>query len=451
MAGSLTHTMKDPSGGVVRPADRSRGGAYILRCRPVSAPGPMCPGDPTGTVAGVDEGLSLPLTQRLSRRPWIAIDVVVAVMLATSAILATALGEKRHPSGAPWDAIRYAAILVACLPLPLRRRNPMHALYLVAPATVVLVALDGRGPTLITAAAVVYSVAATTGRRISLKAALAVVGGMVVGAMFAQGGPAWASVLALPPVIVVGWLAGENTRTRRAYAQELAERAAERERERAERALRAVADERLRIARDLHDTVAHAMSVIAVRSGVARMVLDTQPDEVRDALGIIEKTSKQALAEMRLLVGVLRQSGDGPDLSPAPGLADLPDLLAQITQAGVNVDLDIDSGSDRPALPAGVDLSAYRIIQEALTNVVRHAGPTTAHVTVRHRHDQLEIQIDDDGAPVGRPPSLASDGQGHGLVGMRERVNLFGGDLSAAPAGHGFRVFASLPIDEAIR
>ena len=194
-----------------------------------------------------------------------------------------------------------------------------------------------------------------------------------------------------------------------------------------------MADERLRIARDLHDTVAHAMSVIAVRSGVARMVLDTQPDEVRDALGIIEKTSKQALAEMRLLVGVLRQSGDGPELSPAPGLADLPGLLDQISQAGVNVDLDIDSGSDTPALPAGVDLSAYRIIQEALTNVVRHAGPTTPASTVRHRHDQLEIQIDDDGAPVGRPPNPTPAGQGHGLVGMRERVNLFGGDLSRGP------------------
>jgi signal transduction histidine kinase len=409
----------------------------------------MCPGDPTGTVAGVDEGRSLPLTQRLSRRPWIAIDVLVAVMLAASSILATALGEQQHPSGAPWDAIRYAAILCVCLPLPLRRRNPMHALYLVGPAVVVLVALGARGPTLIAAAVVVYSVAATTGRRLSLRAALAVVGGMVVGAMFASGGPAWASVLALPPVIVVGWLAGENTRTRRAAARELVERAAERERERADRALRAVADERLRIARDLHDTVAHAMSVIAVRSGVARMVLDTHPDEVRDALGIIEKTSKQALAEMRLLVGVLRQSGDGSELSPAPGLADLPDLLDQISQAGVDVDLDTDAGADTPALPAGVDLSAYRIIQEALTNVVRHAGPTTAHVTVRHCADQLEIEIDDDGAAVGRPPSLTPEGHGHGLVGMRERVNLFGGDLSAAPAGRGFRVFASLPFDEA--
>jgi signal transduction histidine kinase len=327
----------------------------------------------------------------------------------------------------------------------------MHGLYLIVPAIVVLTALGPRGPAVITAGAVVYSIAATTQRRISLKAALGVVGGVVVGAMLAAGGPAWASVLSLPPVVVVGWLAGENTRVRRVYAQELIERVAERERERADRALRAVADERLRIARDLHDIVAHAMSVIAIRSGVARVVLDTRPDEVREALGIIEKTSKRALAEMRLLVGVLRESEDGPELSPAPGLADLPDLIDQIGQAGVDVDLDIDSEGDRPALPAGVDLSAYRIIQEALTNVVRHAGPTTAHVTVRRRPDQLEIQVIDDGAPVGRPPSLTPGGQGHGLVGMRERVNLFGGNLSAVPTGHGFRVVASLPFDAATR
>ena len=411
----------------------------------------MCPEDPTGTVAGVDQGPALPFTQRLTRRPWIAIDVLVAGLLATSSVLATALGEEQHPSGAQWDAVRYAAILVACLALPLRRRNPMQALYLIAPATVVLVALGTRGPTLITATAVVYSIAATTQRRSSLRAGLVVVGGVVVGALVAEGGPAWGSVLSLPPVVVVGWLAGENTRVRRVYAQELLERAAERERERADRALRAVADERLRIARDLHDIVAHAMSVIAIRSGVARVVLDTEPDEVREALGIIEKTSKRALAEMRLLVGVLRESEDDAALTPAPGLADLPDLIDQIGQAGVNVDLDIDSEGDTPTLPAGVDLSAYRIIQEALTNVVRHAGPTTAHVTVRHRQDQLEIQVVDDGAPVGRPESLTPEGQGHGLVGMRERVNLFGGNLSAARSGSGFRVFASLPFDAATR
>jgi signal transduction histidine kinase len=382
-----------------------------------------------------------------------AIDVVFAGIVATGSILAVAVGGQRHPHGAGWDAVRYVAIVLACLPLPLRHRSPMHALSLIGPANMALVALGDRGPAQLTAAAVVYTIATTTQRRSSLKVALVVVVGLVVAAMVADGGPLSAGVLSLPPLIVVGWLAGENTRARRAYAQGLVERAAERERERADRALRAVADERLRIARDLHDIVAHAMSVIAVRSGVARVVLDTQPHEAREALGIIETTSKRALAEMRLMVGVLRQSEDGPQLGPAPGLADLPDLVHQVAEAGVEVDLDIegDIEGDTPALPAGVDLSAYRIIQEALTNVVRHAGPTTAHVSVRRGHGRLEIEVVDEGARVDWEPVLVAAGHGQGLVGMRERVGLFGGDLSAASDGTGFRVFASLPFDEGTR
>ena len=403
------------------------------------------------TVIGVDEGQSLPLTQRLTPRHWVAIDIGIAVILAAVSVLATALETSREPSGAGWSVVRYLAILVACLPLSVRRRDPVRALYVMAPAVAVVVALAARGPTLIPAAAVAYTVAATAARRTSFTGTCAVVGAIVLGAMLAPGGPAWAGVLALPPVVIVGWLAGENAKARRSYAQGQAAGAAERERERADRARRAVADERLRIARDLHDIVAHAMSVIAIRSGVARLVIDTQPDEAREALSIIETTSRRALAEMRLLVGVLRQPEDTAELGPAPGLADLPDLIDYVRQAGVRVDLD--SESEAPTLPAGVDLSAYRIVQEALTNVVRHAGPTTVHVTLRQRHDQLEIEVVDDGAPAGRVAVLAPDGEGrgHGLVGMRERVSLFGGDLSAAPAGRGFRVFARLPFDEATR
>jgi signal transduction histidine kinase len=409
----------------------------------------MPAGDAVGTVSCVDEGQSLPLTQRLTERHWIAIDGVFACLLAAASVLATAFGTRVQPSGAGWDLVRYVAILVACLPLPWRRWHPMRVLYVVAPAVVVLVALGTPGPTLLPAAAVIYSIATTSQRRTSVKAMLGVVVGVAIGAMVASGGPAWATVLSSPPLVIVGWLAGENTRARRSYAQGLVARAEERERERADRALRAIVDERLRIARDLHDIVAHAMSVIAVRSGVARVVLDTQPDEAREALGIIETTSKRALNEMRLLVGVLRQSTDGAELVPAPGLADISELVDQVHQAGVDVDIDVQA--DTPALPAGVDLSAYRIIQEALTNVVRHAGPTTAHVTIRHCHGQLEIEVVDEGAPAGRMPAQAPGGQGHGLVGMRERVGLFGGDLSAGPNGKGFRVFAVLPFDAATR
>jgi signal transduction histidine kinase len=406
---------------------------------------PMCPEDQVGTVPEVEEGPSLPFMQRVTRSQWIAVDVVFATALATISIFATALGDRLQPAGAGWDALRYAAIVVGCVSLPLRRWSVLRALSVVSPAIVVLVALGVRGPTLIGGAAIVYSVAATTSRRTSLKAAAAVIGAAVLGAMVAEGGPAWGVVLSSPPVVLVGWLAGENTRTRRAYAEDLVERAAERERERADRALRSIADERLRIARDLHDIVAHAMSVVAVRSGVARVVLDTQPDEAREALKIIETTSRRALAEMRLMVGVLRQPEEGAELGPAPGLADLPELIEHARQAGVDVHLDIEGAN--PALPPGADLSAYRIIQEALTNVVRHAGPTAAHVTIRHHEDRLEIEVVDDGPHGPRPPALSPVGQGQGLLGMRERVGLFGGDLSAAPIGTGFRVAAQLPFD----
>ena len=199
----------------------------------------MYRGDPISTVTGVDEGPSLPLTQRLERRHWIAIDILLAAVLGTGSILAVTLEHHPSPTGGGWDAVRYVAIVVACLALPLRRWNPTRALYLIVPATMALAALGVRGPTPIIGAAVVYSVAATTGRRASLTAAACVVGGMVLGAMVADGGPTWASVLSSPPVVVVGWLAGENTRARRAYAQEMLERAAERESERADRALRA--------------------------------------------------------------------------------------------------------------------------------------------------------------------------------------------------------------------
>jgi signal transduction histidine kinase len=230
----------------------------------------------------------------------------------------------------------------------------------------------------------------------------------------------------------------------------VAERAAEREREREERIGRAATDERVRIARELHDVVAHAVSVIAVRSGVARMVLDTQPEEAREALGIIESTSRQALQEMRLLVGVLRQEREpAAELGPAPGLRDLSGLVQQIGEAGVGVDVHIE-GEPHP-LPAGIDVSAYRIVQEALTNVVRHAGPATAKLWIRYRHQEIEIEILDDGGrrQSDRPaPYLTAEGRGHGLVGMRERAALYGGEFIAGPAGDGFRVVARLPTDE---
>jgi signal transduction histidine kinase len=250
-------------------------------------------------------------------------------------------------------------------------------------------------------------------------------------------------------VAVVGWLAAENVRARRNYEQGVAERAAEREREQARRAR---AEERIRIARELHDVVAHAMSVITVRSGVARMVLDVRPEEAREALGIIEGTSRQALREMRLIVGVLRDADADDleaDLGPAPGLASLPGLVSQINQAGVPVGVHVE-GEPRPLSP-GVDLSAYRIAQEALTNVVRHAAPAAAELTLRYQPDEVVIEVTDNGRAGLNPasPARAGDGAGHGIAGMRERVAVYGGKLVAEPTAAGFRVLARIPTGQA--
>jgi signal transduction histidine kinase len=210
-----------------------------------------------------------------------------------------------------------------------------------------------------------------------------------------------------------------------------------------------VAAERLRIARELHDVVAHSMSVIAVQAGVAGHVIDTRPELAKDALSTVETLTRSALAEMRRLLGVLR-TADEPSaaLAPSPGLADLPELVSGLAIAGLPVDLQLDG--DRGQVPAGADLSGYRIVQEALTNVLRHGGPA-ARVLVHCTPGAVEIDVQDAGRPAvngaARPTSQA--GNGHGLIGMRERVAVFGGQLSAGPSrGGGYRVHAVLPFDE---
>jgi signal transduction histidine kinase len=199
-----------------------------------------------------------------------------------------------------------------------------------------------------------------------------------------------------------------------------------------------VVQERMRIARELHDVVAHQMSVITVQAGFGSLVIDQRPEEARTALNIVESTGRDLLAELRSLLGVLRDPGDQGAREPAPGLADLDRLVEQMAKAGVQVEITVDG--PLPPLPAGVDLSAYRIVQEALTNVVRHAGTGTAHVTIGHRPDGVYLEITDPGRGGPAEP-------GHGLIGMRERVALFGGTLEAGSrSGGGFRVAALLPM-----
>jgi signal transduction histidine kinase len=247
-------------------------------------------------------------------------------------------------------------------------------------------------------------------------------------------------------ILAAAWLLGHFAHNYRAYAAGLEERTAELERAREELARRAVTEERLRLARELHDVVAHAMSVIAVQSGVGAHVADSRPGEVGKALAAIEVTSRAALTELRRLLGVLRQDGDPQaSLAPVPGLANLEGLLAEVAEAGLAVRLRVE-GAPAP-LPAGVDLSAYRIVQEALTNVIKHAGPAHAQVTIRYRDREVAVEVIDDGRGVAAVAGDGGKGTGHGLVGMAERVAAFGGDLEVGPRpGGGFRVAARLPL-----
>jgi signal transduction histidine kinase len=256
----------------------------------------------------------------------------------------------------------------------------------------------------------------------------------------------WPTPVTNTLIIGAAWLLGYFAHNYRAYAARLEERTAELELAREELARRAVTEERLRLARELHDVVAHAMSVIAVQSGVGAHVADTQPKEAAKALSAIEATSRAALTELRRLLGVLRQESQPQgDLAPVPGLADLDSLLAEVAKAGLAVRLRVE-GTPSP-LPAGVDLSAYRIVQEALTNVVKHAGPARAQVVVGYRDQDVTVEVTDDGLGVGAPTGDGQARVGHGLIGMRERVAAFGGDLEAGPRpGGGFRVAARLPL-----
>ena len=236
---------------------------------------------------------------------------------------------------------------------------------------------------------------------------------------------------------------GSSMRNRRLYNEQLEQRAADLERERDEEAKRAVADERLRIAQELHDVVAHSMGVIAVQAGVGAHVIDNDPDEAKRSLEAIAATSRSTLTEIRRLLGVLRADEQGA-YQPAPGLADLDHLVDDLGAAGLPVTVTIE-GSQRD-VPPGVDLTAYRIVQEALTNVLKHAGPARADVRVDYAPGAIRLEIVDDGRGVN---GRAGAG-GHGLMGMRERVGVYGGSLDARTAtGGGFRVVAELPYGEA--
>jgi signal transduction histidine kinase len=244
----------------------------------------------------------------------------------------------------------------------------------------------------------------------------------------------------VPLLFAIAWLAGFALRGRAAQAEAAEERATHAEREREENARRAVFEERVRIARELHDVVAHHVSMMGVQAGAARVVIDRDRAKAKEALTAIESSSRQAVAELHRLLGFLRQVGDRDDLAPQPGLGQLPRLAASMSDSDLAVEVSIE-GEER-ALPPTVDVSAYRIVQEALTNTLKHSSASRADVHVRYWPDELEVEIVDDGPPNGGSSSASG---GLGLIGMRERAALHGGPLIAGPAaGGGFAVRVKL-------
>jgi signal transduction histidine kinase len=351
------------------------------------------------------------------------------------------------------SALGVVLIVGQVAPLGWRRRAPQLSLLVILVATVIFYAANFLPVTAgLPALIATYSVAAHVERRLSVRA----LGVVVVAVLACLGGSAryhpWspAALVTNGVFVAMAWILGDNLRTRRAYTATLEERAARLERDQQDGARRAVNQERARIARELHDVVAHSVSVMVVQAGAARRVLRRDADRATEALGSIEATGRQALDELRRLLSMLREYGDcTPSLTPQPTIEDLAALVTQFEEAGLHVALTVE-GEPQP-LPSGADLSVFRIVQEALTNTLKHAGPARAAVKVCYLPDEVLITVSDDGRglaeQLSRVDGNASPSQGHGLVGMRERVALFGGELRAAPRpGGGFEIKARLPL-----
>ncbi|GAA3101918.1 sensor histidine kinase [Streptosporangium carneum] len=379
-------------------------------------------------------------------------DAALAVVLAASAALyasplpPAAQGRPGEPGG-----LGLGLAVAGCLSLTLRRRRPFPMLLLVGLASVATASLGlGALPLWPAALVLVYTVAAHRGLALSL-GALAWSLACHVASTAADGGLGdWTVHLLAAVLTVTVWITGRSARLRRAYMAELRDRAERTERAREADTRAARVEERSRIARELHDVVAHHVSVMTVQASAARRVLATNPDGALEALSAIEEMGRTAMAEMRNIVGVLRTDAAPAERNPQPGVGEIPTLVEQMREAGLRTQLWIEG--ERGALPPGVDLAAYRLVQEALTNSLRHAGPLArAWVTVRHEHGQLAVRVEDDGQGAGgaRPGEQTGERTGHGLVGIRERVALYGGVLRIGPRPEGgFEVNARFPLKD---
>lgn len=343
----------------------------------------------------------------------------------------------------------YAFAFALCLPLIWRRRWPRAVFAVIAAVCAAqwTAGIMGQPPDSALLIAL-YTVAAWCGFRWGLAAALVAEAGVIM--ELCQQVSGWRdlrSPLVFATVFIGGvWIFGIYMNTRRAYLRSLEERAARLERERDTQVQIAMAAERARIARELHDVVAHNVSVIVVQADGAAYAIETDKDRAKQALEAISATGRTALAEMRRLLGVLRESDDAGAYAPQPGVEQLTDLVEQVRASGLPLRFEVEGAP--LALPPGLQLTIFRLVQESLTNTLKHGGPgATADVSLHYGDEAVEVRVRDDG----RGAAAVGDGQGHGLVGMRERAAVYGGSVQARPRpGGGWEVMAKLPVREEV-
>jgi len=376
-----------------------------------------------------------------------AFDVLI-VLLTVEAMFEVAFrrGLPDAPRTTPWFGVPAIAVLVS--PLFARRRFPFAAPVAFWLLAVGISFVDGELVTIVTSLFAIGMAASfllgSQRAAVQAQTGLAVAVGCAAVVVYDKPAHTVSELVFIPLLFGICWLAGFAVRERAEQAQAAEARAAQAERERDAATRIAVAEERTRIARELHDIVAHAVSVMVLQVGAVRHKLPDALAEDRDALTSVEQAGRTALAEMRRLLAAMRRDGDDVDLMPQPGLDGLGSLLEEIGRAGLPVRLHVE-GEPLP-LPAALDLSAYRIVQEGLTNVLKHARASHAEVTVCYRPDGLRTEVRDDGIGAAASDGVGT-GHGHGLVGIRERVKIYGGEMTAGTAnGGGFVLSTRLPL-----
>jgi signal transduction histidine kinase len=378
---------------------------------------------------------------RLARRYWFDALMLAGVGIGVSGAV---LGRDRTdgPEGPLWFDV--LAILAIVLPLLARRRFPFGAPVAMGVAAALTSFVDQTvvpydGVTFLVGCAALFLVGSLRDRSQAVTG-LAVAEGILAVVVYNDPRSGVGNFIVGSIIFTIVWTIAFGVGRKSVEADEAKGRAARAEREREERARSAVTEERARIARELHDVVGHSVSVMTVQASAVRRLLRPEQQREREALLIVEQTGREALAEMRRMVGVLRRPEEAPALAPQPSLEHLGKLVEQAREAGLPVDLRVE-GEPLP-LPAGLDLTAYRLVQEGLTNALKHARAERAQVLVRYSDGDIEVTVSDDGQGAG-----SGDGGGHGLVGMRERVAVYGGELEAGPRPEGgYRLRAKLPL-----